>query len=113
MPRIEMTMSAGYQITVPSVLRKTLGLVPGDKIAIDTDKAPITIEKAETQEERVKRAMAKLERLKIEREKTLTPKQKQIMEMTKGWTVNQFHEYFDNLPETKEYLRKKYNVKIA
>lgn len=90
-----------------------MGLEPGDKIIVDTDGKKPTLEKAETQEERVKRVMAKLEQLKIEREKTLTPKQKQIMEMTKGWTVNQFHEYFDNLPETKEYLRKKYNVKIA
>jgi len=33
-----------------------------------------------------------------------------MKEMTKGWTVNQFHQYFDSLPETKAYIKERYGV---
>ena len=113
MPRVEATLSAGYQFTAPSVLRKALGLKPGDKIVFDTDKPVITVEKAETREERVRRVCAELDALKVEREKHMTPEQKKFAEMSKGWTINQYHEYFDNLPETKAYIKEKYGVKVA
>ncbi len=112
MPRVEMTMSAGFQFTAPSVLRKTLSLVPGDKIIIDTDKTPITIEKAETREEQVKRMVAEFDRLNEEHRKRMTPEQKKFAEMSKGWTINQYHEYFDSLPETKAYIKEKYGVEV-
>lgn len=111
MPRVEATMSAGFQFTMPSLLRKELGLKPGDKIVFDTDKKNITVEKAETHEEKVRRAFAELDRLKVEREKRMTLEQKEFAKMSAGWTVNQYHEYFDNLPETRAYLEEKYGVK--
>lgn len=110
MPRIEMTMSAGFQFTAPSALRKEWGLNPGDKIIVDTDRN--TVEKAETQEEQVKRVFAELDRLKAEREAKMTLEQKKFAEMSAGWTVNQYREYFDNLPETKAYIKEKYGVEV-
>lgn len=107
------TMSKAYQITVPSVVRKMLGLEPGDGVDFEALGDGVRLTKAMSREEKIERAVAKLEQLKIEREKTMTPEQKKIVEMTKGWTVNQFHEYFDNLPETKAYLEEKYGVKVA
>lgn len=113
MPKVEATMSAGFQITVPSLLRKKLDLKPGDRVVFDMDRDVVRVEKSETREEKIKRALAELDRLKIEREKEMTPEQKKIVKMTKGWTINQYHEYFDNLPETKAYLKEKYGVKVA
>lgn len=113
MPRVEATMSAGFQITVPSLLRKKLDLKPGDRVVFDTDKDVVRVEKGESREEKIRRAFAKLDRLKVEREKEMAPEQKKIAELTRGWTINQYHEYFDNLPETKAYLREKYGIKVA
>lgn len=112
MPRIEMTMSAGYQFTAPSVLRKTLGLRPGDKVIIDTDMAPMTVEKAATREEQVKEMVAEFDRLNKEFSERQTPEQKEFAEMAKGWTISQYHEYIDNLPETKTYIKEKYGVEV-
>lgn len=110
MPRIEVTMSAGYQITVPSVLRQELKLLPGYKMVFDMDGGVVMVEKGETHEEKVKRVFANLDRLKAEREKRMTPEQRKFAERSAGWTVNQYHEHIDNLPETKEYLKEKYGV---
>lgn len=106
------TMSKAYQITVPSVIRKMLGLEPGDPVDFKMERGRAVLVKAETHEEKIKRAFAELERLKKEREKTMTPEQKKIADMCRGWTINQYHEYFDNLPETKEYIKEKYGVKV-
>lgn len=112
---VQMTtkLSRAYQITLPSALRKALHLEVGDEIEMEETKKGFLLRKAETKEERIKRAFVELERLKVEREKTMTPEQKRIAEMTKGWTVNQYHEYFDNLPETKAYMKEKYGVEVA
>lgn len=110
MPRVEATLSAGYQFTAPSLLRNKLNLKPGDKVVFDTDKAVVTVEKAETREETIKRVFAELEKMKIEREKHMTPEQKEFAKKTAGWTMSQYHEYIDNLPETKAYLKEKYGV---
>jgi len=104
------TMSKAYQITVPSVVRKALGLEPGDPVDFRIEKGRAVLKRAETHEEKVKRAFAELERWRAEWEKTMTPEQKEFAEMAKGWTINQHHEYYDNLPETKKYLKEKYGV---
>lgn len=109
MPRVEMTMSAGFQFTAPSALRKRLSLRPGDKVVIDTDREVVTIEKAETHEEKVKRAFADLD----EWRENLPDDVKARIKKHAGWTVNQFHEYYDNLPETRAYLKEKYGIESA
>lgn len=107
------TLSKAYQITVPSLVRKRLRLEPGDVVEVRMRNGVVTLQRGESRKERVRWALAELERLKIEREKIMTPEQKELAEMTKGWTVNQFHEYFDNLPEAKVYMKEKYGVKVA
>lgn len=106
-------MSRAYQITVPSVVRKRLGLEPGDPVEIGVRKGEVILRRAATREEKIKWALAELERLKIEREKAMTPEQKRFAERSRGWTIRQFHEYCDGLPEAKEYIKEKYGVKVA
>lgn len=106
MPRVEATLSAGYQFTAPSVLRKVLDLKPGDKIVFDTDKTVITVEKAETQEEKVRRALARLD----EWREGLPEEAKEKIKEYAGWTINQHREHIDGLPKTKAYIKEKYGA---
>ena len=110
MPKIEVTMSNAFQITVPSAVRKALDLKPKDKLVFDTDRKQIVVEKGESREEKIRRVFAEFGRLNEEHKKRMIPEQKKFAEMSAGWTVNQYHEYFDNLPETKAYLKEKYGV---
>lgn len=110
MTQVEATISSAKQITVPKELREVLKLSAGDRIVFNFGSNGITVDKAETREEKVKRIFAELEKMKVEREKHMTPEQKEFARKTAGWTVNQYHEYFDNLPETKAYIKEKYGV---
>ena len=49
------TMSKAYQITVPSVVRKALGLEPGDPVDFEIDRGRAILVRAETREEKIKR----------------------------------------------------------
>lgn len=104
------TMSKAYQITVPSTIRKTLGLEPGDEVDLEVLGDGVRLSKAMSREEKIRRVFAKLDELKVKREKHMTPEQKKFAEMSKGWTANQYREYIDSLPETKEYIKEKYGV---
>ncbi len=107
---LEATLSAGYQITVPSRVRKLLKLEPGDKLVFDIGGEKLTAKKALTRKEQIEEFFAEMERLDKKYDPYRTPKQKKMKEVTKGWTVNQFHRYFDGLPETKAYIKEKYGV---
>lgn len=102
------TMSKAYQITVPSVIRKFLRLAPGDPVDFKVKNGNIVLVKAETHEKKVKRLVDELE----EWRNSLPDEVKDKIKEHAGWTVNQYHEYYDNLPETKAYLEEKYGVKI-
>ncbi len=102
------TLSKGLQITLPSFARKALGLAAGDNINITTKDNQIVITKAETQEEQVDRVLRELDAINKAQQKNMTPEQKRLAKLTAGWTVNQFHEYFDNTPEHKAYIKEKY-----
>ena len=104
------TMSKAYQITVPSVVRRALGLMPGDPVEFKMERGQAVLVRAETREEKIKRVFAELDRMKVEREKQMTSEQKEFAKMSAGWTINQYHEYYDNLPETKAYIKEKYGV---
>ncbi len=104
------TMSKAYQITVPSVVRRALGLMPGDPVEFRMERGRAVLVRAETREEKIKRVFAELDRMKVEREKQMTSEQKEFAKMSAGWTINQYHEYYDNLPETKAYIKEKYGV---
>lgn len=101
---ITVPLSKGNQITVPSIMRKKLGLKPGESMAFDTDRQ--TYAKAETQKEAVKRVFAEL----AEWRESLPQEVKDNIKKHAGWTIDQYHEYYDNLPETKAYVKEKYGV---
>lgn len=110
MIQADTTLSKGFQITLPSSIRKALGLQAGDPLHIVSNNGSITITKAETQEETVHRIFRELDELRIKREKNMTSEQKAFAEKTKGWTANQYREYIDSLPETKAYIKEKYGL---
>lgn len=106
-------ISSVNQITLPSFARKKLGIGAGDEVDVKVEGDSIILQRAETREEQVKRMMAKLDKLKEEREKHMTPEQRRFQEMARGWTVHQLRDHIDSLPETKAYIEEKYNVKVA
>ena len=99
-------ISSGNQITLPSALRKALGLEPGDDVVMAEKDGGILLKKALTREEKVKQMFAEL----AEWRESLPDEVKERIKEHAGWTINQYHQYYDSLPETKEYLRKKYGV---
>ncbi len=107
--RVTTTLSKGYQITLPSALRKALKLESGDEIVLEQCRDGILLKKALTREEKVRRSFAELAKWR----ESLPDEVKENIKKHAGWTVNQYHEYYDNLPETKTYLEEKYGVKTA
>lgn len=104
------TLSSAYQITVPSVVRKAMGLVVGDKLEFTMNGNAVAITKTKTQKELVEEMLQTFDRMNKEQERRMTPEQKKFAKMSAGWTINQYHEYFDSLPETKAYIKEKYGV---
>lgn len=100
------TMSKAYQITVPSVVRKMLGLMPGDTVDFRLGHGRAELVRVESHEERVKRLFAELD----EWREGLPEETKLEIKKHAGWTANQYREYIDNLPETKAYIKEKYGV---
>jgi len=100
------TMSKAYQITVPSAIRKMLGLEPGDAVDFKVLGNGVRLSKAMSHEEKVKRAFKDLDKWR----ESLPKETKELIEKHAGWTVNQLREYYDNLPETKAYLKEKYGI---
>lgn len=108
--QIVSTISKGMQITIPSALRQKLNIKPADQIVFDLDTTPVTVKKAQTLDEQIDEMIAAFDAINAEDEKHLTPEQRELNKKTAGWTVNQYHEYFDNLPETKAYIKEKYGL---
>lgn len=100
------TMSKAYQITVPSVVRKALGLEPGDPVDFEMERGRVVLRRAETREEQVKRIFAELG----EWREGLSPETQVKIKQHAGWTANQYREYIDELPENKAYRRERYGV---
>lgn len=100
------TMSKAYQITVPSVIRKALGLEPGDPVDFKIDRGRAVLVRAETREEKVKRAFAELD----EWRENLPDEVKENIKKYAGWTANQHRAYYDSLPEAKAEMKEKYGI---
>ena len=99
-------ISSGYQITLPSAFRKALGLGAGDDIVMEEKDGGILVKKALTREEKLKQLFTDMDAWR----ESLPDETKERIKKYAGWTVSQYHQYYDNLPETKEYIRKKYGV---
>lgn len=104
------TISKGYQVTVPSIIRKALGLLPGDPVDFKLEKGYVAMSKAESREERIRRVFAELDEIREREFARMTPAQKKFAKEVAGWTAKQYRDYIDNLPETKQYVKEKYGV---
>ena len=100
------TMSKGYQITVPSKARKALDIGPGVPLEFKVRGDEIVIKRALTHEERVERLFETLGKWR----EGLSDETKKLIQERAGWTMSQYHEYYDNLPETKQYMKEKYGI---
>lgn len=103
---ITTTMSKAYQVTLPAVFRKKLQLEAGDEIVFEEVRDGILLKKAQTKKERIEAMMARLD----EWRDNLSQETKERIKQHAGWTINQYHEYYDNLPETKAYIKEKYGI---
>lgn len=99
-------ISKGYQITLPSALRRAFHLEAGDEIVVEESKDGILIKKALTREEKVKEGFARLD----EWRESLPGEAKEKIREYAGWTASQYREHIDNLPETKVYMKEKYGI---
>lgn len=106
MIQITTKLSSGYQITLPSALRKAFNLEAGDEVVIEECRDGIFMKKALSREEKVKRVFAELD----EWRESLPDETKEEIQKHAGWTVNQYRECFDNLPETKAQVKEKYGI---
>lgn len=106
-------ISSVNQITLPSFARKKLGIGAGDEVDVWVEGDELIITKAMTKKEKIEAASAKLDKIREREFKRMTPEQKARTEMSKGWTINQYHEHIDNLSETKAHIKEKYNVEVA
>lgn len=102
------TMSKAYQITVPSVVRKALGLMPGDPVDFKQVDDQIILVKALTREEKIKQVFARLEQIRAEENSSMTPEQRAFAKKSAGWTANQHRDYIANSPKRKSYIKEKY-----
>lgn len=108
--QVTTTLSRASQITIPSAMRKKLGLEFNDPVDITLKKNTIVIQKAESQADAIQRIFSELDSLRREHERHMTPEQKSFAKQSTGWTIDQYHKHFDNLPETQKYLKEKYSV---
>lgn len=105
---VELTLSAGNQLTMPSLARKALKLQAGDKLLLQVDGKKAILEKAETQAENVQRVVAELAAWHDK----LPTDVKDNIKKHAGWTINQYHDHYDTAPEHKTYLKEKYGINV-
>lgn len=106
MIQIMSRLSNGYQITLPSALRKAFNIGAGDEVEMVETKEGILLRKALTREERVKAVFESLD----EWREDLPEEAKEKIKKYAGWTANQYREYIDSLPETKARMEEKYGA---
>lgn len=97
-------ISSVGQITLPSTIRKLIGVGAGDEVELIADGDVVFMKKPETLEENIARVSRELDNLN----QSLPDEVKENIRKHAGWTVSQYHEYYDKLPETREQVRAKY-----
>lgn len=104
------TLSKGYQISLPAVVRKELGVVAGDTVEFVRCEGGVVIKRMMSREEQVREMLAEFDRINAEYMSGSTAEQRKFDEVAKGWTAAEYREYKDNLAVTKEYNKEKYGV---
>ena len=106
MSTMTLKLSSVNQITLPRAVRELLGVKAGDEVEVSLRNNVVQLRRAETHEEKVRRVFREME----EWNNNLPEEVKANIRKHAGWTINQYHEYYDNLPETKAYIKEKYGV---
>lgn len=95
-----LTMSANGQFTLPKELREELDLHPGDALILTPRTEGFMMHKRVGLREEM-----------AEWRKGLSKETNEMIKKTAGWTLNQYHEYFDNLPENIAEMEREYGFK--
>lgn len=103
---VRAAVSQSNQMTLPSSIRKKLGIKSGGAVEFVDVGQHVILRRAETQEEAVKRLFQELD----EWREQLPQNVKDNIKKRAGWTVNQYHGYFDNLPENVAKRKEKYGI---
>lgn len=99
-------ISSVGQVTLPSAIRKRMGVGFGDEIDIVGDGEELLLRRPETLEENIERVSRELDELK----QALPNEVKQNIQKHAGWTASQYREYYGALPEARERVRAKYGL---
>lgn len=97
--RYYLKMSANGQITIPKELREEMDWGAGDVLIFAPRKDGFEIYKQLSLREEM-----------VTWRQGLSPKTKSMIKKTAGWTINQYHDYFDNLPENVAEIERKYGL---
>lgn len=95
-------VSANGQITVPKEVREKYGWQPGDTLVFTPQQDGFAIHKR-----------ASLREEMVGWRKSLSQETDEMIKKTAGWTLKQYHEYFDSLPENITEMEEKYGFKKA
>lgn len=93
-------MSSNGQITIPKEMREDLDWCPGDVLVFTPQKEGFEVSKR----------MGLREEMATWRQ-GLSKETNEMIKKTAGWTIGQYHEYFDNLPENIAEMEREYGLK--
>lgn len=99
-------ISSVGQVTLPSSIRKMMGVGFGDEIDIVGDGKELFLRRPETLEENIERVSRELDELR----QALPDEVRQNIQKHAGWTAGQYREYYGSLPEAREQVRMKYGL---
>lgn len=93
-------ISANGQVTIPKEMREELDWHPGDVLVFAPRKEGFEIYKQ----------LSLREEMASWRQR-LSPKTKDMIQKMAGWTISQYHDYFDGLPENVAEMERQYGLK--
>lgn len=99
-------VSSVGQITLPSAIRKLMGIGAGDEIELIADGDTVIMKKPETLEENIMRVSRELDEIN----NSLPDEVRENIKKHAGWTVSQYREHYGQLPEARKRVRAKYGL---
>lgn len=100
--RYVLKMSANGQITIPKEMREELGWQVGDTLTFVPVENGVGLHKQQSLRDEMK-----------EWRENLSLETKSMIKKMAGWTMEQYHEHFDNLPENIEERERRYGFKAS